>query len=314
MDKVIFDTNAYRYLVTNKDFHEIEKVINKLKNREQKDNIETLISPIVAKELLAHVANKKDPSFQKCLNAIKAMYIHSGNDENYKMLASPELLISKAFFNKTINAKIETNKAIGQILYHLAKKPSDYVFAKFQHNLNSNYDHVVSSENEFAISMKQFITTLDPNANGWRIFENNDKGRKNALMQIRSKKTSIEIALGYLFIVHQLLVLTGEIAPVSSNELIDRAKYFINVFPEPIALYKLVMENLVNSEFNLFENSRANFVWDIHLMFNVGKHSIQNSNLIFVTADKAMIKTAIGANAKYTILTFDEYMKYLGLK
>ena len=29
MDKVIFDTNAYRYLVTNRDLSEIEKVINK---------------------------------------------------------------------------------------------------------------------------------------------------------------------------------------------------------------------------------------------------------------------------------------------
>ena len=314
MDKVIFDTNAYRYLVTNKDLSEIEKVIDKVNYREQKNNIETLISPIVAKELLAHVANKKDPSFEKCLKAIKAMYLHSGNDENYKMIASSELLISQAFFQKTIKAKIETNKAIGQMLYHLAKNPSDHVFRKFQFNLNSNYDHVVSSENEFAISMKQFITAIDPNANGWKIFENNDKGRKNALLQIRSERTSIEIALGYLFIVHQLLVYTGEIVPVSSDELLDKAKKFVKVFPEPIALYKLVMENLVNSEFNLFENSRANFVWDIHLMFNVGKHSIQNSNVIFVTSDKAMIKTAIGQNAKYTILTFDEYMEYLGLK
>ena len=182
MDKVIFDTNAYRYLVTNRDLSEIEKVINKVKYREEKNNIETLISPIVAKELLAHVANKKDPSFEKCLKAIKAMYLHSGNDENYKMIASSELLISQAFFQKTIKAKIETNKAIGQMLYHLAKEPSDHVFRKFQFNLNSNYDHVVSSENEFAVSMKQFITTIDPNANGWKIFENDDIGRKKALL------------------------------------------------------------------------------------------------------------------------------------
>ena len=74
------------------------------------------------------------------------------------------------------------------------------------------------------------------------------------------------------------------------------------------------MENLINSELNLYENSRSNFVWDIHLMFNVGKHLIGGSPIIFVTANKAMIRTALGENRKYSVLTFKEYLEYLGLK
>ena len=314
MEKVIFDTNAYRYLSTGKSYEEIDKLIKKVKYREQKENIETLISPIVAKELLAHVANKNDPSFEKCLKAIKALYLHSGNDNEYNMIASPELLISKAFFGKEIPAKVETNIAIGQIIYHLATNPTDYIFAKFQHNLNLNYEHVIKSENEFALAMKQFITSLDPNADEWKVFVDDSIGRTKALKQIRSEQVSKEIALGYLFLVYQLLMYSGEISALPTKEIIERADKFIEVFPEPIALYKVVMENLVNSEFNLFENSRANFVWDIHLMFNIGKHSIKGSNIIFVTADKAMIRAAIGENAQCSILTFDEYMEYLGLK
>ncbi len=314
MEKVIFDTNAYRYLSSGKSFDEIDKLIKKVKYRESKNDIETLISPVVAKELLAHVANKKDPSFEKCLKAIKALYLHSGNDKEYNMIASPELLISKAFFDKVIPAKVETNKAIGQIIYQLATNPSEYVFTKFQRNLNLNYKHVVSSENEFALAMKQFITALDPNADEWKVFIDDDKGRAKALNQVRSLQASKEIALGYIFLVYQLLVYSGEISVLQTKDLIDRADKFVEIFPEPIALYKVVMENLINSEFNLFENSRSNFVWDIHIMFNVGKHSIKEAKLIFVTADKAMIKAAIGENAQYSILTFDEYMEYLGLK
>ncbi len=314
MEKVIFDTNAYRYLSTGRSFDEIDKLINKVNYREQKNNIETLISPIVAKELLAHVANKKDPSYDKCLKAIKALYLHSGNDQEYSMIASSELLISKAFFDRIIPSKVETNKAIGQIIYHLATNPSDYVITKFQRNLNLNYEHVISSENEFALAMKQFITSLDPNIDEWKVFVNDDTGRTKALKQIRSIQASKEIALGYLFLVYQLLVFSGEISVLPTKDILDRADKFVEIFPEPIALYKVVMENLINSEFNLFENSRSNFVWDIHLMFNIGKHSIGGSQLIFVTADKAMIKTAIGENAQYSILTFDEYMEYLGLK
>jgi hypothetical protein len=311
MEKVIFDTNAYRYLVNGKDFNQIEKLIAKLKAKENENGIETLISPIVVKELLAHLADKNDPSFDICLNANKALYLHSGTTESYRMIASPELLISKAFFDKTIPSKVETNTALGQISFHLATNPTKYVFKKFQRNLNLNKDHVFETEKEFALAMKQFIVATDPSAKGWRIFENDEVARRKVLEGIRSENASLQIAFDYIFLSYILLLNSGQIAQMTPQELAHRAKIFITVFPEPIALYKYVMENLVNSEFNLFENNRNNFVWDIHLMFNVGNHSISNDKVHFVTSDKAIIKTAVAANAKYSIWTFEEYMDFL---
>jgi hypothetical protein len=35
MEQVIFDTNAYRYLVTNKEDKQIEKLVKKLKRKEK---------------------------------------------------------------------------------------------------------------------------------------------------------------------------------------------------------------------------------------------------------------------------------------
>lgn len=314
MERVIFDTNAYRYLSTGREYDELDKYLEKVNHREKENGIETLISPIVAKELLAHVANRNDPSFDKCLRAIKAMYLHNGNDKEYKMIASPELLISKAFFQKEIPSKVATNQAIGQMIYQLATDPSPHEFTKLQRNLNLNYEHVMTTENEFATTMKQFIKTIDPNVNEWKLFENDENGRKKALEGLRSDNAAIGIAQGYLFLVHHLLVYSGEITPVSPEILYDMAAEFIEIFPEPIALYRVVMENIINSEFNLFENSRSNFVWDIHLMFNVGRHSIQGDKINFVTADKAMIRAAVGEGEQYNVLTFEEYMEYLGLK
>jgi len=46
-------------------------------------------------------------------------------------------------------------------------------------------------------------------------------------------------------------------------------------------------------------------------MLNIGNHSIEGQKLYFVTADKAIISTAIGENAKYTILTYNEYLEYI---
>ena len=87
MEKVIFDTNGYRDLVAHKTDNQIEKILKRLKDRESKHNIESLISPIVTKELLAHLADKSDPSFDKCLKANRALYFHSGSEKSYRMLA-----------------------------------------------------------------------------------------------------------------------------------------------------------------------------------------------------------------------------------
>lgn len=314
MEKVIFDSNAYRYLVAGKKYQEIEKVIKKLKSKEKKNNIESLMSSIVAKELLAHVANKKNPSFQKCLNAVKALYLHNGNSENFKMIASPELLISKSFFNYEIKSKIETNVAIGQMLYHMANSPSNYTFTKFQRNLNLNKKHVDETELEFALTMKEFVESNNGNSDGWKVFPNDEQKRRKILEQIRSEELSISIALGYLTIVIDLIRKENPSLVNSINEvkLIDMAKTFINRFKEPILLFKQVFENLVNSDFNMLEESRTNFVWDIHLMFNIGNNRLEDgSALYFITSDKAMVKAATKGNGRLNVFTFDEYMEFL---
>lgn len=311
MERVIFDTNAYRYLVTDKETKQIEKLIKKLKKKEDKRGLESLVSPIVARELLAHVADKHDPAYEKCLKAIKAMYLHNGDESSYRLLASPDMLVANAFFHQTLPQKEETNKALMQMAYHIAMKPTENAFKKLQRNLNLNRDQVLGEEQNFAQAMLQFVRQTDPTSTGWQVFPNDQEGRTRTLAAIRSTETSINLAAGLIYTVFMLLRSSGKEIELSYEGLYDLSSEFVRVFPEYIALYKLVFENMVNSEFNLLENSRSNFYWDIQLMLNIGDHSIGGDKLYFVTSDKAIINTAIGQNAKYTILTFDEYMDYV---
>lgn len=313
MEKVVFDSNAYRYLVANKTYEELDKYLKKIKSKEATRGIESLISPIVTKELLAHVASKKDPAYEKCLKAIKALYLHSSEEDGnkYRMIASPELLISKVFFKESLPQKEETNKALVQIAYHLAQDPNDYTFKKFQKNLNLNKDHVLSSENFYSTSLMQLMRSLDPDSEGWKIFPKDEVKRKKALEQIRSDNTSIDLAAGQIVAIAEVLKSVGKNIDLDGKKLFDMSLKFMEVFPEFIALYKVVLENLVNSEFNLLENSRSNFLWDTQLMMNIGDHTIQGDKLYFVTDDKAILRTAIQENAKYSILTFDEYLAYI---
>lgn len=311
MEKVIFDTNAYRYLVRGKTFEQVDKLVLKLKATESRNGIETLMSPIVAKELLAHVADKKDPSYHICLNAIKALYLHCGENGSYHMIASPESLIGEIFFNKPIRSQLENQREIGNMLYNIATNPSDNVFKKLKHSLLAVKHHVFEREINFANVMEQFVKANDPNAKSWEIFAGDNTKKRELLSAIRSDDVSHKLALEFLLIPYDELRLSQEIPLLSDEELYDKAKFLMNTFPEPIALFKQVMENLVNSEFNLLKDNRVNFLWDILLMFNIGSHSVNNSKLYFVTDDKAILRNAIKNNAKYSILTYDEYLDYL---
>jgi hypothetical protein len=311
MEKVIFDTNAYRYLVTDKDIDKVEKTVKRLRKKEEKKGLQSLISPIVARELLAHIADRDDPAYEKCLKAIRAMYLHSGDEYSYHLLASPDMLIAKVFFNETLAAKEETNKALVQMAFNLGLKPTKHAFRKLQHNLNLNRAQVLGAESDFALSFLDFVRNVDPAAKSWQPFANDPAQRTALLANIRSVENSINLAAGLIVTVYYLLLSSGKKIELDYERLYDMSAEFIKIFPEYIALYKKVFENIVNSEFNMLEDNRSNFLWDLQLMLNVGNHSIDGGKLYFVTSDKAMIGAAVNANAKYTILTYAEYREYV---
>lgn len=313
MENVIFDTNGYRDVVKDRDKVQVTKLIAKMRAREKELSLQPLASTIVASELLSHLADKNDPAYSECLKAVHAMYLHCSTGKNFKMIASPELQISNAFFSKKIKSKVITAQALSQILMHFSKGDTKHVRTKFQHNLNKIRNHIDSSEGYFAYEMQQFVKTIDPASTGWRIHEHDEQARKQTLQQIRSVQMSRVIALGYLFAVYQLLVMTGEMQMLPNVELWNRADAFVDLFKAPIALKKQVMENLVNSDFNILENNRTNFIWDIMLMFNLNDVTTEGNVSYFVTSDKAIIRAALASSTQYRILTFSEYLDYIGI-
>jgi hypothetical protein len=314
MERVIFDTNAYRYLTRGIPFSDIDSYMIELKSRERSNEIKALFSPIVAKELLAHIADENDSAFDKCLRANQAMYLHCGNPQEYEMAPSFELQLSKLFWGKTMQKKEETHRAIGQLCYHFALNNSDETRRKLNNNLQNIKAMVDDGEQGFIDGMREFVKILDPSSTGWQIHPNNEKERGKALAILRSEDISIQIALGFVAMTYLFLLEEKQIKQEPKKDLIAKAKTLLGIFPEPIALHKYVIEQMFHSNFDMSQNNRSNFVWDISLMFNVGKkHQIDGSKLYFVTSDKAMINTAIGCNDNFSILTFNEYKTYLGL-
>lgn len=308
---VIFDTNAYRNLTKWKSCSEIDELVADLKAKEKRKRISAFFNSIVAQELLYHIADPNDASFNICLNANKALFLHSSEGKNYNAIASHELLLQKMFWNKISPKREQTYNAIAQLSYNFAKYPYNDVIGGLQNNLNKIRISVQEAEMGFAKSFLDFIRNTDPNSDDWQLFRKDPLNRRKFINYLRSSKSGQEISLAYIFVSYTSLLEEGLIEKESQNELRNKAQFLLENFPEPIALQKHVFECIINSNFNLYEKKRTNFLWDIVLMFYTGKRSVNNAELIFVTSDKKMLEAAYKHDGKNSIYTLDEYLDFL---
>jgi hypothetical protein len=308
MELVIFDTNAYRNIAADRDFQDLENDIIKFKSIELEQGITSLMHPIVIKELLYHVVGERDNMHDKCISALKAMYHHCSNGESFRLLADFDLQLGKVFFDTVDPNRERVDKQLGEIVSALATKPIENVLKLYQFNLKQIREYVQSNESFFKGQLKTFIKAIDPDAESWTVFQDDDKMRKKALDYFESKSIEDEIALSYILMTHHNLLEKGLIKKPDSKEELKRKA---NHFQAPIILYKNVLKKFNQPDFNMDKKSRENFVWDIHLMFIVSSHQIKGAPMYLITSDKEMRNAAIQCGFNGKVLSFDEYIEFI---
>lgn len=309
---VIFDTNAYRYLTQGKSFDQVEKTIRKFKEKEAEKGIVALMNSIVVEELLAHVAEPSDSSHEICVNALKGLYLHCGNNESFSMFPDIDVLIAKLLFNYEMPERVEQQETLGHLAYLIAKEETSKVLRKFPHQFKQVKRHVNETEELFVSATKEMIKAYNKTECDSELFPDNPEMKKKIKDHINSTSVSMEIGLAWVFETIQRI--TNQPIPLTPEYIKSaQTKYskFIEDFCAPIELWKEVLRRHIYSDFNMSNNNRANFVWDIHLMFSVTKLSMQGSKVYFVTADKAILNAAEKCGLNLSILTFDEYIEYL---
>jgi len=305
---VIFDSNAYRHFTSGKDFGQIVADIKKVLQLEQANNLISLINPIVLYELLSHLADPGDTAFDRCLRAVKALYLHNGDSKQFRSLVDPELLLCYSFFQKRIKNRENTVTAVGQIASEICANPNVATATKHKTTLEKIRDFVYQTEINFATDFQAAIRQLDPLSTNWQLFANDPKKRTEFLTYLRSPDFPLHIGVAMMMRIYLLLVEHSLEKFDPSINLIPRAKEYAKQFNGSIELYKEIYMRLIGSDYNLFDDNRTNFVWDIHLMLSIGDQKIQNSQVNFVTRDKAILKAAEVAGHKYKILTLEEYL------
>lgn len=313
MEIVIFDTNAYRNLSADKDFSELESDVKNFKQIEQRESISALMHPIVIKELLYHVAGERDGMHEKALKALKAMYLHCGDIKHFFILADFDLQLSNFFYKVTDSNRERIDLQLGEIVAALSLQSIDAVLQKYQFSLKQIREQIQETEDFFKTQLKIFIRNIDPDAEDWTVFQNDEQKRKKALSYFTSSRIEYEIASGYITLMHDNLLNKGLISVDTSEQLHRKTLAFIEIFQAPIKLYKEVLKKFVQPNINFDAKSRENFVWDIHLMFTVGDHIISatNSNLYLVTSDNEMRNAAKLSGSLSKVYNYEEYIEYI---
>lgn len=73
---VVFDTNAYRNLTFNLNVEESKERFNEIKLKEEECNITSLLNSVTLMELMTHLADKADASYENCKMATIGAYQH----------------------------------------------------------------------------------------------------------------------------------------------------------------------------------------------------------------------------------------------
>ena len=307
---VIFDTNSYRDLVAGIDLDAVEPLMKKLLSLESQKGITALMSSVVTEEILGHLLDGEETrTFKSCLKATKAIYMHCGDNRQYRLIPSPQTQMAKEFFGVESKKFKATQDALSLIAYEISKEPTKDTIIKYETQLKQVKTHLRDSEKALADGVREMGRGIDPNYTDWNLFVGNKSMRKKYLDFIRSKEFREGTAKMWLFAVGTNLQNEGLIAdPSPTPQMITD---YVSRYAAALNMHSLFYELIMNPGFDVTKNSHANYLWDSQIMHVVG-HSVTNDDILLVTSDGAMIREANKA-IKDKVVTLEEYKKMVGL-
>ena len=303
---VTCDTNFYRKIVENIDVNNIDQlkqIAETLINAEQKNNIVTLMNPIVAEELLHHLLDDtKSKDYKSCLKAIVIMGMHCFDK---KMLCprvnpSPSSQVAHLFFGYSCEY---IDKKIASVICDISKdiKNIDNHLECIQ-NIKK---HINDSEEGVVENIETLCKNIDPNFSNWNLFYKEPSNRKKYLDYIRSDEFTNITA--YIFLAYVKLIIQTTKA-ITENDITT----FTEMYKVGIELRRYFYEQILTPNFDLTQKSRVNFFWDEQILFAVG-NTIQGNPITLVTSDKKIIDAATKTGYQKFIKSFDDYMNFLGI-
>lgn len=308
----IFDTNAYWNFVKDKTISDIEVEMSNLRKKECSKGIKPYMCTTVAMELLTHLLDGEDQrSFKNCLKASQAMYLHCGDAQSFRLLPLPEVQIAKEYFSVDNHKSIQTQKNVGHILYNISQSANNDTVSKYKDSISQIKAFIDQGEESFASEVEKCIKTIAPSSEAWDFFANAPKKKAEYLKYIRSEEfckmtaSAMLCAVSLVLLDHQYI---DEKEAVKDIE--EKIQTYIRSYNASLIFRRKVWECFANPNFNLREKSRANSIWDEHILHFVNK-TVEGEKILLVTSDSKMKDSAKEADDKSLVYTYQEYITFL---
>jgi len=312
------DTNFYRNLVENIDYKDLvtlDSVINCLLDAEASKGIKAMMGTISSCEILSHLLDDESTrGFKSCIKASRVLYHHcKENDSSYRLLPSPQTQIAYEYFGFQNQIAIKTQQSVGYIFSELAKDTSSATIIKYKAELEQVKKHISETEKCLIKEIQQYCKSIDPNYIDWNLFVGDKKNRNKFLSNIRSIAFDNTTALAMLLAVYQQIKSQGFHTQYTQVQVERMVKNYVSNYKTSIELRRFFWEQLLNPGFDLTKKSRANFLWDEQILHFVN-HKLGNDNIVLITSDQKMVDAAQHCGCKNSIMKYDEYINYLGIK
>jgi len=296
---VVYDSNLYRTLPLSR--------FEALRDREANWSIQAYASYYVAWELLAHLADPKDPSFDYALGALKRLWAHcktyDGSREGLGFLADAEAQVPYLLFKERPRRLDQERNLHAQTIGEVTHQPVASWSERLRASIHAIAGHVQEVEDQFVANMWSIVVTLNPAAKQWSDVKSSAALRTALLASIDRGESLTRSAEA---IAQRAADEIGR--SITITELRESTEKVQRHLPLPVHLYSRLVRRLVEGGPDMTKTRNVNSIWDFHICFSVGLGaSLRGAGLWLITADSEVLQAAEAASATWCVRHPDQY-------
>lgn len=304
---VIFDTNVYRSLTHNSTHSSAKDVAIRLRKNDSSRGNTACASPIVIWELLSHLNSAHDADYERCLSAIIALVFHTCDDFDdciIRYVPHPAHTVCRELFQRE-NSDAQTQAAFTVDAAHrvVVEEPSfSDSTVEMLHKLHQSSTHFKSTW----IDNISALLDDEKKINGTAWFGTDPRGSRRALRSFFGS-TFCEQMIAQVIVKHHANDMGISLSQSQCILCADKVIYLFPVVIKHVSNFLLKLHSSGPINLRNPNKAHANFCFDTALCYLIGNGSINDSMVVFVTDDRAILKAAYKAGVTSNITTPKEY-------
>lgn len=281
---VVFDTNTYRS-ISRSDF-------DNLMTLERARSVIGIASYWVVFELLAHVADPNDPSYNFALAGVRRLARHcaqyDGKRRVLRLLADSEDHVFRALFGYQIPNRASASEAFGQLVGAIADAKSPADWSGLQPQLDALKAHIDAAEAQFEADVfANVVRALWPSAQTWDDVTQDPQKKADLLAYLATPQS--QVAAASALVVKAASEIDHELTPEQESEFVIKV---LELFPAPIAFYNAFLRKVANG-YDLSVSKNVNSLWDMQVAFSTSMEAtLGGAPVWLVSSDKAVLSAA----------------------